>query len=222
MTYSNGTAARTRLGTATAGQLDNLDRILLGVCAAVWLVALGSAVAATVALVDLGTAHVRSEARSETPWLLYAVIAVSAVVIVGAVPLLLRARRTAQPDGAAAERPSGAAGAGGEAATEKMRALGPGKRAPYRPGYSTPPLRRPRLSGAAAAAAEQVQLRCVLVILTAMGVATLAVGVATYLMAADKSVASWSVYGVAGAATLAMIGAPWFYLRQLQEILDRP
>src|ERR1700741_5080310 len=71
------------------------DRILLGACAAIWLVALGAGVAATVALVDLGTGHGQSTGESETPWLLYAVIAISAAVIIGAVPLLLRARRAA-------------------------------------------------------------------------------------------------------------------------------
>ena len=77
------------------GELDRTDRILLGACAAVWLGALGAGVAATVALVDLGTGHAQSTGKSETPWLLYAVIAISAAVIIGAVPLLLRARRAA-------------------------------------------------------------------------------------------------------------------------------
>src|ERR1700754_2860411 len=79
-------------------ELDRTDRILLGACAAVWLVALGAGVAATVALVDLGTGHAQPTGKSETPWLLYAVIAISAAVIVGAEPLLLRARRAAQQD----------------------------------------------------------------------------------------------------------------------------
>ncbi|HET7667852.1 MAG TPA: DUF2561 family protein, partial [Mycobacterium sp.] len=76
-------------------EFDRNDRILLGVCAGVWLVALGTGVAATVALVDLGTGHAQAGGESDTPWLLYVVIAISAAVIIGAVPLLLRARRAA-------------------------------------------------------------------------------------------------------------------------------
>jgi hypothetical protein len=76
------------------GELDRTDRILLGACAAVWLGALGAGVAATVALVDLGPARA-VHGRVGHPWLLYAVIAISAAVIIGAVPLLLRARRAA-------------------------------------------------------------------------------------------------------------------------------
>src|SRR5258707_8126548 len=83
---------RTGLDT---GEFDRTDQILLSACAAVWLAALGAGVAATVALVDLGTRHGASTGESETPWLLYAVIAISAAVIIGAVPLLLRARRAA-------------------------------------------------------------------------------------------------------------------------------
>ena len=74
-------------------QLDQTDRILLAVCAALWLAALGAAVAAIVALVDLASRHRPTRRDSETPWLLYTVIGVSAVVIVGAIPLLIRARR---------------------------------------------------------------------------------------------------------------------------------
>ncbi len=89
-------AGRSRLRTGLdTGEFDRTDRILLGACAAVWLAALGAGVAATVALVDLGTGHAQSTGESETPWLLYAVIAISAAVIIGAVPLLLRARRAA-------------------------------------------------------------------------------------------------------------------------------
>ena len=87
---------RSRLGTGLEStQFDRTDRILLGACVAVWLVALGAAAAATVALVDLGTGRAQPTGESDTPWLLYAVIAISAAVIIGAVPLLLRARRAA-------------------------------------------------------------------------------------------------------------------------------
>src|SRR6478609_11183983 len=89
---------------ANTAAADRTDRILLGACAGIWLVALGAGVAATVALVDLGTEHAQSTGESETPWLLYAVIAISAAVIIGAVPLLLRARRAALEDSPPAAR----------------------------------------------------------------------------------------------------------------------
>ncbi len=97
MTHNTGAAARSRLDP-TSSDAENLDRILLGACAAIWLAALGSAVAATVALVDLGRGHPESSTDSGTPWLLYSVIGVSALVIVGAIPLLVRARRAALDD----------------------------------------------------------------------------------------------------------------------------
>ena len=96
MPDNSGAAAGSRLRTGLdTGEFDRTDRILLGACAAIWLAALGAGVAATVALVDLGTRHGASTGKSETPWLLYAVIGISAAVIIGAVPLLLRARRAA-------------------------------------------------------------------------------------------------------------------------------
>ena len=61
-------ADRSRLRTGLdTGEFDRTDRILLGACAAVWLAALGAGVAATVALVDLGTAARRSQRASRRP-----------------------------------------------------------------------------------------------------------------------------------------------------------
>lgn len=73
---------------------ETTDRALIVACAVVWLLALGFFVAAGVALTDLGRGQPQAPtAEGATPWLLYSVIGVSAVVIVAAVPLLLRARR---------------------------------------------------------------------------------------------------------------------------------
>ena len=58
--------ARSANGPDTA-EFDRIDRILLGACAGVWLAALGAGVAATVALVDLGTGHGQSTGESGTP-----------------------------------------------------------------------------------------------------------------------------------------------------------
>jgi hypothetical protein len=211
--------------TDTTAELDRVDRILLGVCAAIWLAALGAGVAATVALVDMGSGHPQSSSDSDTPWLLYTVIGVSAAVIIGAVPLLLRARRAAMEESppparapirnAAVQPPPPARGV--EAPTEKLRVLGgadPGYR-PAREAIVPPP--SPLMT-----AVDQLWLRCALVIACAMGVATAAIGVATYLMAVDSNVASWVLYGLAALVTLAMLAIPWYFLRELRDLVDRP
>jgi hypothetical protein len=200
------------------------DRILLGACAAIWLAALGAGVAATVALVDLGTRHGASTGGSGTPWLLYAVIAISAAVIIGAVPLLLRARRAASQDSppqapvapvrAAPGQPPPVRGV--EAPTEKLRlplrsAAGPG----YGPREAVSPTPSPLVT-----AIDQLWLRCAVIIAIAMGVAMVAIGVSTYLMALYDNVAAWALYGLAGLVTVAMPAIPWIYLRQLRLLLE--
>ncbi len=80
---------------------DVIDRILVGACAAIWLVFLGVSVAASVALVDLGRGFHKMAGNSHTTWVLYVVIIVSALIIAGAIPVLLRARRMANGDPAA-------------------------------------------------------------------------------------------------------------------------
>ncbi len=203
--------------------MDNLDRILLGACAAGWLVALGAVVAATVALVDLGRAGSETPQTSDTPWLLYTVIAVSAVVIAGAVPLLLRARRSAiaEPPAVQAAAPAAdPAVRGGEAPTEKLQTLRMNQLpTAHRPGY-TPAPRRAGLPAPLVTAIDRIWLRCALGIGCAMGTAMVAVGVGTYLMAVDKTMAAWVVYGVAGAIIVGMPAIPWFHLRQLRDVLD--
>lgn len=62
---------------------DVIDRILVGACAAVWLVFTGVSVAAAVALMDLGRGFHEMAGNPHTTWVLYAVIVVSALVIVG-------------------------------------------------------------------------------------------------------------------------------------------
>jgi uncharacterized protein DUF2561 len=206
-------------------EFDRNDRILLAVCAGVWLVALGAGVAATVALVDLGTGRAPSTAESDTPWLLYVVIAISAAVIIGAVPLLLRARRAAleeppppvrTPVRAAPIHPQ-APVRGAEAPTEKIRigappAAGPGY--PTREAIVAPP-------NPLEEAIDRVWLRCAVVIAIAMGVAVVAIGVATYLMAVDHNTMAWVCYAVAGLITLGMPAIPWFYLRELRAVSEQ-
>jgi hypothetical protein len=207
-----------------AAEFDRTDRMLLAGCAAVWLAALGAGVAATVALVDLGTGHAQSTGDSETPWLLYAVIAISAAVIIGAVPLLLRARRAALEESPPPRAAPVRAVAGqappvrrAEPPTEKLRV--PTGRVPTGPGYATREAIRPPPSPLMTAV-DQVWLRCAVVIAIAMGVAMLAIGVATYLMAVDNDAAAWVFYVLAGLVTVGMPVIPWLYLRQLRARLE--
>jgi hypothetical protein len=65
-----------------------------------------------------------------------------------------------------------------------------------------------------------VWLRCAVVIAGAIGIAMVAIGVATYLMAIDSSVAAWAFFVLTGLVTLAMPAIPWFYLRELRVLLD--
>ncbi len=219
---------------ATFGGQENLDRILVAVCAAIWLVALGAGVAATVALVELGRAHPTSlPEESGTPWLLYTIIGVSAVVIAGSVPLLLRARRLAQTEPASAstsgsasestspdQESSGAAEAvpGKEAPTEKLRIPGPSAEAVGRPTFVAPA--RGRFGAVPEAAIDRLWLRCAAVLGSAMGAATVAIALATYLMAVDNGGGSWTFYGIAAVITAAMPAIPVFYLRQLRALVD--
>lgn len=195
---------------------ENLDRILLGVCAGVWLLALGAGVAATVALVDLsnGRGSVRAElSGSDTPWVLYTVIGVSAAVIAEAIPLLIRARRDSN------QRPlRGVAGSSGSAADDIAAITAkPGGR------------RRAGTVSAASAAAEgrrpalpaivdEVYVRCTTGIGCAVGAGVLAVGVGTYLMATGSDTGAWAAYIVAGLITVGMAAIPWFYLRELHAV----
>ena len=216
-------AGRSRLSAALeSGEFGRTDRILLGACAAVWLIALGAGVAATVALVDLGTAHAGSTRESETPWLLYTVIAVSAAVIIGAVPLLLRARRAAQEETPPPARVTPARPMPGqqpppvrgvEAPTEKL--LVP---AAARGGYPTREAISPQ-PNPVMAAVDQLWLRFAIVLAIAMGVAMVAIGVATYLMAVDHDAVAWVFYVLAGLVTLAMPAITVLSLRQLRALL---
>lgn len=225
MSADSDVAGRSRLTPgAVPSFVGNLDRILLAACAAIWLVALGAGVAATVALVDLGRGHQEASDGSSTPWLLYAVIGISAAVIVAAVPLLLRARRSSLKD----RRPARASGGppsvgesqapGNEAPTEQLRGLGSIAERISARSAATPEVTR-STHDSPVAAVDQLWLRCAVLIVLAMGVAMVAIAVATYLMAIGHDGAAWGLYGLAGAITLGMPAIPWLYLRQLRGVL---
>jgi hypothetical protein len=230
MTYNTGAAARSRLNP-TSGDAENVDRIMLAVCAAIWLAVLGSAVAATVALVDLGgSGHRQSSTESGTPWLLYGVIGVSALVIVGAIPLLVRARRAALDDPRAGRAGGARPAATGRTQAAVTRAPDPRtqiiRSAQQRPAVagrqrSTNPsaVGISTLGAGVSPAADRLWLRCAVATASAMGVALLAIGIATYLMAAGHDTFAWAAYVIAGLVTLAMPAIPWIYLRQLHELV---
>jgi hypothetical protein len=154
------------------------------------------------------------------------VIGVSALVIVGAIPLLIRARRTALDD------PRGGQGGGNRPAPARTQAA-PRAVDPRTQNLRTaqPPTVRQRGAYSASPgistfdaglppAVERVWLRFAVVIALAMGVALLAIGIATYLMAAGHDMFAWAAYAVAGLVTLAMPAAPVIYLRQLHGLVD--
>jgi hypothetical protein len=210
------------------GEFDRTDRILLAACAGIWLVALGTAVAAVVALVDLGSSQQEASGGSGTPWLLYVVIAVSAAVIIGAVPLLIRARRDAMADAEPPARDASRAAPGrqeperGDATrSERLRISGaPVGRIHNGPGYAAAVTHSTSLPAPLVAAIDQVWLRCAVLIACAMGIAMVIIGVATYLMAIESDTVAWVLFVLSGLVTLAMPAIPWFYLRELRALLD--
>jgi len=198
---------RARVTPATA------DRILVGSCAAVWLALVGMSVAAIVALMDLGRGFHNSRGNPHTSSVLYAIIVISALVILGAIPMLLRARHTIRdgPVARSARAPARTASgqpirseptiesaAGQLGRTERLTTL------------------RPALPDAAV---DRVWLRGTAALMSTMGAALLAVALATYLMAIGHDAFSWTSYGLAGLVTLVMPLVPWRQVRQLRRTL---
>jgi Protein of unknown function (DUF2561) len=205
--YSQIWGARGKMAPATA------DRILVGLCAAVWLVLVGMSVAAIVALTDLGRGFHDPRGNPHTSSVLYAIIVISALIILAAIPMLLRARRTTR-DGPLAR----------SAGASVRTASGQPIRSDHTSARATTPqgrterlaTSRPALSDAAV---DRVWLRGTVALMTTMGVAQLAVAAATYLMAIGHEAFSWTVYGIAGLVTLIMPLVPWQYVRQLHRML---
>ena len=221
---------------------ETVDRLLVGVCGAIWLVLLAVGVTAIVALVDLGRGHTLGGDGKHTPWLLYSVIVVSGLVILGAIPLLIRARRTAlaephEPPPAAptaAKATSTAASTAAsrgpevppsrsaEAPTEKLKVFGtavdPYER--YQPDYVQSSASRRADPLIPATELDRLWLRCTVSILGAIGLALIAVSTATYLLAVDKETLAWVALGVAAVITVVMPAIPVLYLRQLRAALD--
>ncbi|HEU0190915.1 MAG TPA: DUF2561 family protein [Mycobacterium sp.] len=192
---------------------ETVDWILVGLCTLIWLVLLGMSVAAGVALVDLHRGF-HKPAHGAHTGLLYIVIGISALIVLGTIPVLLRARRTtpARP----AVRPPGfpVPDAGGPA-------VRPDAGAPLRSGAHIAPV-RPSTPVALVMPNDdvgRVWLRGTTELVSAIGIALIAVALATYLMAVGRDTASWVAYGVAGLVTVVMPVVPWRHLRQLTKVL---
>ncbi|MBY0441058.1 MAG: DUF2561 family protein [Mycobacteriaceae bacterium] len=190
-----------------------VDRILVGLCAAVWLLLVGMSVAAIVALVDLGRGFHQMARSPHTTWALYVIIAVSAAVIVAAIPVLIRARRasevelTATPgSGFRASRQSiqasqlAAHSTAGQDRTDRLIAVG-------------------LAAGGSDEAVDRVWLRGTIILMGTMGAALVAVAVATYLMAIGRDGSSWTSYAIAGAITMAIPAIPWRHNRHLRLLI---
>lgn len=195
---------------------DVIDRILVGACAAIWLVLLGVSVAAAVALVDLGRGFHKVAGTSHTPWVLYAVIGVSALIIAGAIPVLLRARRMGLIE--PATRPAAGPARGPNRPPVRLMAPKPRTAAEW--------ARQHKMQAAqpagewSGAAVDRVWLRGTVVLTGTMGAALIAVAAATYLMAVGQDGASWVGYGLAAGITAAMPAVEWFHVRQLRRLRD--
>ncbi|MCF6389133.1 DUF2561 family protein [Mycobacterium sp. MBM] len=207
----------TEFARRTLSGPENLERILLAACAVIWLAALGAAVAATVSLVDMasGRGTVRAElseaSGSDTPWVLYTVIGISAAVIVVAIPLLVRARQQTGHRSTRDVAPSGGSVADDIAAVAPRE----GRRRQAEPALEAPS----RGAGALPVVVDQVYARFGLAIACAVGAGTLAVGLATYLTASGSGSAAVAFYIIAGIITVAMPVLPWFFLRELKNVL---
>jgi hypothetical protein len=200
---------------------ENVDRALLAACAVVWLAVIGVGVAAIVALVELGSGRAGDRsADSGTPWGLYVVIGISAAIILGSIPLLLRARRAAQQEPPPPRAPAAAPmhPVSAEASTEKLRVFGSlaDPADGPRPGDRRLPSRSPYAGGMSPEMVDRMWLRFTASMATAMGAATLAVATATYFMGVKDDGSAWAALTVAGIITVLMPIIPWRQLRQLR------
>lgn len=190
---------------------ETVDRILIGACSAIWLILLAVTVVSIVALVRLANGHA---AGGHSSWLLYSIIAVSALIIAGAIPLLLRARRGAESG--AAEAPADevrAPVAPAESPTEKIRVFGVD---PYR----REPVAAPVKPAIPEGVLDRLWLRGTVSLVAAMGLALIGVSTATYLLANNSDTAAWVALGVAGVITVAMPAVLVFHQRMVAEVVE--
>jgi hypothetical protein len=196
---------------------ETVDRILVGVCGAIWLALLAVSASATVALFRLASGH-SSGGERHSSWLLYSVIAVSALIIVGAIPLLLRARRNARADhgdsvvqnSAAARVPVTPV----DAPTAKIRVFGVDPSAPQLAEAA------PAAPLVPAAVLDRLWLRGTVSLLSALGLALTAVAAASYLLAVASDSGAWVALGLAGVITIAMPAVLIFHQRMMIDVVE--
>jgi hypothetical protein len=199
--YSQAWGGRGKVTPATT------DRILIGLCAAVWLALVGMSVAALVALMDLGRGFHAAKGNPHTSSVLYAIIIISALIILAAIPMLLRARRITRDAPVARS-------AGSPARTVSARSIRAGSAAEVTHGATERiTTQRPVLADAEV---DRFWLRGTAALMGAMGGALLAVATATYAMAIGHDGFSLTGYAIAGAITLVMPLVPWRQVRQLR------
>jgi hypothetical protein len=211
-------------------RLNTIDRLLVGACAVIWLAVIGVGVAAAVALVELGSGRAGDPTpSSRTPWVLYAIIGISAAIIVASIPLLLRARRAARvaqlepprrttaPAHAGSHESSVAGESPREAPTEKLRVFGAVANPVRRQPSSGPAARAGRYPGAPSAEAlDRIWLRAAGLLAAAMGLASLAVMTAAYFMAVKDDDTAWVALAIGAVITAVMPVIAWRQLRALR------
>jgi hypothetical protein len=210
------TSSAYRRGSDTVAP-DVIDRIMVGACAVVWLILIGVSVAATVALADLGQGFHKAARSSHTTWVLYVVIAVSALIIAGAIPVLMRARRAARSE-ATSPAPRGATTQRG--ATQRSAGLGStaGR-------TMTAQARSTRVQAAGSTfewngtEADRIWLRGTVALAGTMGIALIGVATATYLMAVGSDAGAWIAYAFAGLVTVGMPVLEVLHVRQLRRVV---
>ncbi|AKC38781.1 transmembrane protein [Mycolicibacterium phlei] len=216
---------------------EAIDRMLIGLCAVIWLAFVGMLVGAIVVMTGLGEGT-ESSGSSRSSWGIYIVIGVSLAVIIGAVPLLLRARKTAAqrttrgPSKAAPKsKGANASGAGSEpsgpppteASTEKLKTFGGlADHTSHVPkdysGPGSPAYRAAAEAASKSVVVDRLWLRATVGIAGAIGLALLAVVTGAYLLAVDSDTAAIVAFVFGGVITCAMGAIPWVTLKKLREL----
>jgi hypothetical protein len=191
-----------------------IDRVMIGTCAGIWLVLIGVSVAAAVALADLARGFHKVARTPHTTWVLYAVIAVSALIIAGAIPVLLRARRITQAEPVVRSRAL-QGGSSGRLPTRQPARTGP--RAVAEPARGEPVKAYGAFDEWSGEMVDRIWMRGALALTSAIGASLAGVAVATYLMAAGHDTVSWVSYGFAGAIAAGLPAIEYFYVRQLRR-----
>lgn len=189
---------------------ETVDRLMVGACGAVWLVLLAASVFATVAMVRLGSGRTNGP-DGQSSWLLYSIIGVSAVVIIGAVPLLIRARQAAAAAVGPDESPADPGAPAPSAPKARVFGVDPDAR------HSA----EVRQVGVSEALVDRLWLRGTVSVLGAMGLALTAVAIGGYLLADRNDTGAWVVLGLAGVITVAMPAVMIYFERQIGAVVSR-